>query len=159
MSTTFIDTNGEMSFEDNERLKFVIHYLKQGASEELIKTDKNGRFVNEDSETAFTDIWLASAQHQQSKVDELQEEYAETEAFLKEQIQQKDITISGLKYLQGMDKELIQALQSKSAKLQKRVEFLEMNLHFVKEHFEMNDLDKAMPRVYEELEQALKGEG
>ncbi|WP_109439840.1 hypothetical protein [Acinetobacter haemolyticus] len=141
MSTTFIDTNGEMSFEDNERLKFVIHYLKQGASEELIKTDKNGRFVNEDSETAFTDIWLASAQHQQSKVDELQKQLINQGQRFNEQSQR------------------IKDLEHKSGELQKRVEFLEMNLHFVKEHFEMNDLDKAMPRVYEELEQALKGEG
>ena len=35
---------------------------------------------------------------------------------------------------------------------------LVMLLKFIKEHFEMNDLDKAMSRVYEELEQALKGD-
>ncbi|ENX56174.1 MULTISPECIES: hypothetical protein [Acinetobacter] len=49
--------------------------------------------------------------------------------------------------------------QTEVEELQKQVEFLEMNLRFVKEHFEMNDLDKAMPRVYEKLEQALKGGG
>ncbi|EPP8577799.1 hypothetical protein RBI65_16035 [Acinetobacter baumannii] len=60
--------------------------------------------------------------------DELQEEFAEDERFLKEQIKDKDLKISNLEYLQVMDKELIQSLQSKSEKLQKRVQFLEQEL-------------------------------
>ncbi|HAV4224629.1 TPA: hypothetical protein JIQ06_000785 [Acinetobacter baumannii] len=62
-----------------------------------------------------------SFQHQQAKVEELQEEFAEDERFLKEQIKDKDQRISNLEYQQGMDKELIQSLQSKSEKLQKQV--------------------------------------
>lgn len=134
MTTMFIDTNGEMSFVDNERLKFIMHYLKQGADDSLVEM-KDGRFVREDSELSFTEIWLPAAEHQQRKIDEqqakvegLQEEFAEDERFLKEQIKDKDLKISNLEYLQGMDKELIQTLQGRSAALQDRVNELEGKL-------------------------------
>lgn len=52
-------------------------------------------------------------QSMQTKVEGLQEEFAEDERFLKEQIQQKELEISNLKYLQSMDKELIQTLQKR----------------------------------------------
>lgn len=71
MTTMFIDTNGEMSFVDNERLKFIMHYLKQGADDSLVGM-KDGRFVREDSELSFTEIWLPAAEHQQRKIDEQQ---------------------------------------------------------------------------------------
>ncbi|MEI1691284.1 hypothetical protein [Acinetobacter nosocomialis] len=71
MTTMFIDTNGDMSFVDNERLKFIMHYLKQGADDSLVEM-KDGRFVREDSELSFTEIWLPSAEHQQRKFDEQQ---------------------------------------------------------------------------------------
>ncbi|HGF9411368.1 TPA: hypothetical protein ACJETM_000201 [Acinetobacter baumannii] len=71
MTTMFIDTNGEMSFVDNERLKFIMHYLKQGADDSLVEI-KDGRFVREDSEVSFTEIWLPAAEHQQTKIDEQQ---------------------------------------------------------------------------------------
>ncbi|WP_269511752.1 hypothetical protein [Acinetobacter baumannii] len=71
MTTMFIDTNGEMSFVDNERLKFIMHYLKQGADDSLVEI-KDGRFVREDSELSFTEIWLPAAEHQQTKIDEQQ---------------------------------------------------------------------------------------
>lgn len=67
-------------------------------------------------------VWQKAWQHQQAKVEELEEEFAEDERFLKEQIKDKDQKISNLEYQQGMDKELIQSLQSKSEKLQKRVD-------------------------------------
>lgn len=38
--------------------------------------------------------------------------------------------------------------------LYKEIEGLRMLLWFVKDHFDMNDLDKAMPRVYEKLKDA-----
>ncbi|HGW3737662.1 TPA: hypothetical protein ACNH0K_003805 [Acinetobacter baumannii] len=53
--------------------------------------------------------------------EELQEEFAEDERFLKEQIKDKDLKISNLEYQQGMDKELIQSLQSKSEKLETKL--------------------------------------
>lgn len=43
------------------------------------------------------------------------------------------------------------------AEKQKRIEELLMLTKFVKDHFEMNDLNKAMPRVYEEICEALGG--
>ncbi|HHP6481966.1 TPA: hypothetical protein ACSE4C_000319 [Acinetobacter baumannii] len=64
----------------------------------------------------------AGQQSMQAKVEELQEEFAEDERFLKDQIKDKDQKISNLEYQQGMDKELIQSLQRKSEKLQKRVD-------------------------------------
>lgn len=111
-----------------------------------------------------------SWQHQHAKVEGLQEEFAEDERFLKEQIQQKELEISNLKYLQSMDKELIQALQSKSEKLQKRVDAAtckwiavtsiattcpnQLPDQFFKKLDELHD---ALCGVG--LEQALKGEG
>ena len=41
---------------------------------------------------------------------------------------------------------------------QRRIDQLEMNLRFVIDHFVMNDLDKAMPRVFEEMKEVLIGE-
>ncbi|MCK4081338.1 hypothetical protein [Acinetobacter radioresistens] len=41
---------------------------------------------------------------------------------------------------------------------ERRISFLEMNIKYVLDHFDMNDLDKAMPRVYEDLKEALRGE-
>lgn len=81
MTTTFIDTNGEMSFVDNERLKFIMHYLKQGADDSLVET-KDGRFVREDSELSFTEIWLPAAEHQQRKIDEQQAKVEELQKKL-----------------------------------------------------------------------------
>ncbi|ASN69577.1 hypothetical protein [Acinetobacter radioresistens] len=40
---------------------------------------------------------------------------------------------------------------------ERRISFLEMNIKYVLDHFDMNDLDKAMPRVYEDLKEALRG--
>lgn len=57
----------------------------------------------------------------EEQVEELKEEFAEDERFLKEQIKDKDLKISNLEYQQGMDKELIQTLQCKVEKLQKQL--------------------------------------
>ena len=43
-----------------------------------------------------------------------------------------------------------------SNRQKQRIKFLEMTLKFIKDHFEMNDLDKAMPRVYEEIVESLE---
>lgn len=161
----FIDTNGEMSFVDNERLKFIMHYLKQGADDSLVEM-KDGRFVREDSELSFTEIWLPAAEHQQreidkqqEKVEELQEEFAEDERFLKEQIKDKDLKISNLEYQQGMDKELIQSLQSKSEKLQKRVDAVEQVITKIRNGNYASDQGKYVAIfIGQMLEQALKGE-
>ncbi|MDO7392198.1 hypothetical protein Q5X44_17920 [Acinetobacter baumannii] len=99
-------------------------------------------------------------QHQQAKVEELQEEFAEDERFLKEQIKDKDLKISNLEYQQGMDKELIQTLQCKVEKLQKRVNSLE------KAEFKLAQVKAILqnnPKLLEsilvkKIEQALKGE-
>ena len=85
MTTMFIDTYGEMSFVDNERLKFIMHYLKQGADDSLVEM-KDGRFVREDSELSFTEIWLPSAEHQQRKIDEQQAKVEELQKKLSEYI-------------------------------------------------------------------------
>lgn len=70
-------------------------------------------------------VWQKAWQHQQAKVEGLQEEFAEDERFLKEQIKDKDLKISNLEYQQGMDKDLIQTLQGRSAALQDRVNELQ----------------------------------
>ena len=96
--------------------------------------------------------------------DELQEEFAEDERFLKEQIKDKDLKISNLEYLQGMDKELIQSLQSKSERLQKRLKNLEKlrNVYRALADKELDNCTEGLLKQIERLErleQALKGEG
>jgi len=129
-----------------------------------------------------------SFQHQQAKVEGLQEEFAEDERFLKEQIKDKDQRISNLEYQQGMDKELIQSLQSKSEKLQKqvtdldnratqyaldemataklngelqkRVDLVKRELKAAKEgHYGFNHEGADIDGFIFDIEQALKGEG
>jgi hypothetical protein len=98
-------------------------------------------------------------QHQQAKVEELQEEFAEDERFLKEQIQQKDLEISNLKYLQGMDKELIQTLRGRSSALQDKVNDLQKRVDkALQEVFKCRVA--GLNRIYalDVIEQALKGE-
>lgn len=101
-------------------------------------------------------------QHQQAKVEGLQEEFAEDERFLKEQIKDKDLKIANLEYLQGMDKELIQTLQGKSEKLQKRVDAVKQLIQdYLDEEKELELKEWEQSTIYGriaiELEQALKG--
>lgn len=109
-------------------------------------------------------VWFDWAfKNQQSKVDELQEEFAEDERFLKEKIDQKEQQIVELKYLQSMDKEFIHTLNNKSDELQKRVDSSLMAFENLKD--EINELhgqcDLHLIKYLEEkaqvLEQALKG--
>ena len=95
---------------------------------------------------AFTGAIAAMREDQQSKVDELQKRVEE-------------LTVGcGLQrdHIKGLEAELKKAWTTVDQEGHKK-HGLVMLLKFIKEHFEMNDLDKAMPRVYEELEQALKG--
>lgn len=102
-------------------------------------------------------------QEQQAKVEELQEEFAEDERFLKEQIQQKDLEISNLKYLQGMDKDLIQTLQGRGEKLQKRVDLAILGINGAMRWVEEDVIDDpdfikgGVLSALRRLEQALKG--
>ncbi|MCK0925077.1 hypothetical protein BFR80_013420 [Acinetobacter pittii] len=104
-------------------------------------------------------------QREQAKVEGLQEEFAEDERFLKEQIKDKDLKISNLEYLQGMDNELIQTLQSKSGKLQKRVDLALLGINGVMRWIDEDAIDDAdfirggVLSALRRLEQALKGEG
>ena len=66
----FIDTDGEMTFENKERLNFIMHFMKQGATEQ-VATKKNGTFVREDAETSFNEIWLPCAILKQKEIDAL----------------------------------------------------------------------------------------
>ncbi|MFW6496871.1 hypothetical protein ACOCIL_03645 [Acinetobacter baumannii] len=91
--------------------------------------------------------------------EELQEEFAEDERFLKEQIKDKDLKISNLEYQQGVDKELIQTLQCKVEKLQKQIDALEKSyfvLARIKSIASKNLLESILIK---EVRQALKGEG
>ncbi|HFX6520104.1 hypothetical protein [Acinetobacter nosocomialis] len=175
MTTMFIDTNGEMSFVDNERLKFIMHYLKQGADDSLVKM-KDGRFVREDSELSFTEIWLPAAEHQQRKIDELQ---AKVEGLQKQLIDQ------GQRF--NEQAQVVKDLEFKNGELQKQVTDLdnratqyvldEMATAKVNEELQKR-VDKAIQAINEyyesdgmsglyfsdlkeilEGEQALKGEG
>ena len=69
----FLDTDGEMTFENKERLNFIMHYLKHGADPSLVEV-KNDRFVREDAEIAFNEIWLPCAIMKQKEIDALEKE-------------------------------------------------------------------------------------
>jgi hypothetical protein len=113
-------------------------------------------------------IAFGSWQHQQAKVEELQEEFAEDERFLKEQIKDKDLKISNLEYQQGMDKELIQTLQCKVEKLQKRVDAVKglaqtlweksNEKHTQGKVWESKALGECADEILDVIEQALKGD-
>lgn len=103
MTTMFIDTNGEMSFVDNERLKFIMHYLKQGADDSLVEM-KDGRFVREDSELSFTEIWLPAAEHQQRKIDEQQAKVDELQKRVDEQTRESIILMDLIKSVPPVEK-------------------------------------------------------
>lgn len=57
----FLDSDGEMTFENKERLNFIMHFMKQGAVEQ-VATNKDGTFVREDAEISFNEIWLPCAE-------------------------------------------------------------------------------------------------
>lgn len=77
--TIFIDTNGEMDFADNERLRFVMHFLKLGSDPDVLKI-RNNRFVREDAETSFQEIWLPCATAKQKEIDDLKAELQKAKA-------------------------------------------------------------------------------
>lgn len=106
MTTMFIDTNGEMSFVDNERLKFIMHYLKQGADDSLVEM-KDGRFIREDSELSFSEIWLPSAEHQQRKIDEQQAKVEELQKRVDSLTQTMEELLEEMKYPTATFEEVI----------------------------------------------------
>ncbi|WP_346535126.1 hypothetical protein [Acinetobacter sp. 8_A20231192] len=77
--TIFIDTNGEMDFADNERLYFVMHFLKLGSDPDVLEI-RNNRFVREDAETSFQEIWLPCATAKQKEIDDLKAELEKAKA-------------------------------------------------------------------------------
>ena len=102
----------------------------------------------------------AGQQSKQAKAEELQEEFAKDERFLRESIKDKDLKIANLEYLQGMDKELIQTLQGRSSALQHKVNELQKRvdaaLEIIMEYY-TGSYDES-PDLVVDLEQALKGE-
>lgn len=128
-----------------------VYQHQQSKVEELQKQLSEYIFVAE----TLDEMYVKEVQ----KSDELQEEFAEDERFLKEQIKDKDLKISNLEYQQGMDKELIQTLQCKVEKLQKQIDALEKSyfvLARIKSIASKNLLESILIK---EVRQALKGEG
>ncbi|HHB1540477.1 TPA: hypothetical protein ACN979_004084 [Acinetobacter baumannii] len=97
--TIFIDTNGEMDFADNERLRFVMHFLKLGSDPDVLEI-RNNRFVREDAETSFQEIWLPCATAKQKEIDKLKEELEKAKAQAVPDTQQK---LTDTYYLEGSD--------------------------------------------------------
>ncbi|MCR4532729.1 hypothetical protein [Acinetobacter venetianus] len=127
------------------------------------------RSYRSNDKEAFIRGCEAAYQHQQSKVDELTEQ---RDSFIKAYEIEMDKSVElqkrvdELKVGCGLQRDHIKGLEAELKKAWTTVDQaghknhdLVMLLNFIKEHFEMNDLDKAMPRVYEKLEQALKGGG
>ncbi|MCU4320643.1 hypothetical protein KTH44_16115 [Acinetobacter bereziniae] len=76
-------------------------------------------------------IWCEAWQSRQVEVDELQEEYAETELYLRGQLTDRDSKITNLEYLVEQDKSLIPTLNKKLEEKDKRIE---MFLGIVEKH-------------------------
>ncbi|EXR21488.1 hypothetical protein [Acinetobacter baumannii] len=91
--TIFIDTNGEMDFADNERLRFVMHFLKLGSDPDVLEI-RNNRFVREDAETSFQEIWLPCATAKQKEIDKLKEELEKAKAQAVPETQAPSITLT-----------------------------------------------------------------
>lgn len=136
-------------FNENTRMGFEEFIQSHGSDRNKLQlrctpyTSKKGGYGSFD-----LDFGLCVYKHQQSKIDELQKRVEE-------------LTVGcGLQrdHIKGLEAELKKAWTTVDQEGHKNHELL-MLLKFVREHFEMNDLDKAMPRVYEKLEQALKGGG
>ncbi|MFY7467929.1 hypothetical protein ACOT4E_13190 [Acinetobacter baumannii] len=132
-------------------IKEQLNQKLRGREDELQKQLSEYIFVSE----TLDEMYVKEVQ----KSDELQEEFAEDERFLKEQIKDKDLKISNLEYQQGVDKELIQTLQCKVEKLQKQIDALEKSyfvLARIKSIASKNLLESILIK---EVRQALKGEG
>ena len=71
----FLDTDGEMTFENKERVNFIMHFTRIGAHYSTLET-ANSVFVHEDTETSFKEIWLPCAKSKQSEIDSLKSENA-----------------------------------------------------------------------------------
>ncbi|ENV76216.1 hypothetical protein [Acinetobacter ursingii] len=103
-----------------------------------LSKDETGEYSSQPTRMCYS-FFVVGWQEQQKRIDEL--------------------TVGcGLQrdHIKGLEAELKKAWTTVDQEGHKK-HGLVMLLKFIKEHFEMNDLDKAMPRVYEELEQALKG--
>ncbi|MFX9663803.1 hypothetical protein ABTO78_13715 [Acinetobacter baumannii] len=132
---------------------------QQAKVEELEKQLSEYIFVSE----TLDEMYLKEVKSSE----ELQEEFAEDERFLKEQIKDKDLKISNLEYQQGMDKELIRSLQSKIEKLQKRVGAAKQLIEDLNKCYQQDHQNKfeywrgfadSAGILGKRLEQALKGE-
>ena len=75
----FLDSDGEMTFENKERLNFIMHFMKQGAVEQ-VATNKDGTFVREDAEISFNEIWLPCAESKQAEIEVLKTKLAKVQA-------------------------------------------------------------------------------
>ena len=64
--------NKGMTFEDRERLNFIMHFLRKGSSKDVVEV-KNGKFVRDDAETSFMEIWLPCAELKQKEIDKVKE--------------------------------------------------------------------------------------
>ncbi|MCU4608191.1 hypothetical protein [Acinetobacter ursingii] len=103
-----------------------------------LSKDETGEYSSQPTRMCYS-FFVVGWQEQQKRIDEL--------------------TVGcGLQrdHIKGLEAELKKAWTTVDQEGHKK-HGLVMLLKFIKEHFEMNDLDKAMPRVYEGLEQALKG--
>ncbi|WP_151817377.1 hypothetical protein [Acinetobacter ursingii] len=103
-----------------------------------LSKDETGEYSSQPTRMCYS-FFVVGWQEQQKRIDEL--------------------TVGcGLQrdHIKGLEAELKKAWTTVDQEGHKK-HGLVMLLKFIKEHFEMNDLDKAMSRVYEELEQALKG--
>lgn len=69
----FLDTDGEMTFENKERVNFIMYFTRIGANYSTLET-ANSVFVHEDTETSFKEIWLPCAESKQAEIDSLKAE-------------------------------------------------------------------------------------
>jgi len=120
----------------------------------------------EGEQPTYKDYFKAGWQSRQAEVDELQEEYAETELYLRGQLTDRDSKIANLEYLLEQDKSLIPILDKKLEEKDKRIEELESwikvqieNLKCASKSWVYTEREQnIMLSQADDLEKALRGE-
>lgn len=132
--------------------------IKDSLSENIVFVSNKYTTANE----CFYDLvnWLNGGwytwQSRQAEVDELQEEYAETELYLRGQLTDRDSKIANLEYLLEQDKSLIPILNKKLKEKDKRIEELESALKKINENLDLHDCESCWQHYFE-IEKVLPG--
>lgn len=115
----------------------------------------------EGEQPTYKDYFKAGWQSRQAEVENLQEEYAETELYLRGQLTDRGSKIANLKYLVEQDKSHIQTLNKKLEEKDKRIERALLKWSSLASILTTTDMIIVPDDVFirlDELGEALRGE-